>query len=227
MRVERFPDGSASLLFRALGAGRGDVSVAGPRTRALFKNAPPSELAIAVQFKPGSALPVFGIPVNELTDRIVRLEAVWGDAAQPLLDAMLETSDTKTILRALEAALLARSRRTGESTSATLARRAARLIADRVQSTPMNDLAAELGVTARHLRRAFVETVGVGPKEFARMMRLQRVLRVADTPNRSWSALAVEAGYYDQAHLIGEFRALVGTTPAAFSKREPAPSLRW
>jgi AraC-like DNA-binding protein len=57
--------------------------------------------------------------------------------------------------------------------------------------------------------------VGVSPKQFARIVRFQRALRVAKH-GASWSTVATEAGYYDQAHLIAEFRELAGTTPAAF-----------
>src|SRR5262249_20546348 len=71
MRVERFPDGPASLLLRNLGNGRGDLSIVGPRTRALFKVAPPADLIILIQFKPGGALPFFGVPLSAFTDRFV------------------------------------------------------------------------------------------------------------------------------------------------------------
>ncbi len=82
----------------------------------------------------------------------------------------------------------------------------------------MESVASHLGVTARHLRRAFTESVGIGPKEFARTVRLQRAVRRAAT-SKDWARIAVDAGYYDQAHLIADFRQLVGLTPGAFLKR--------
>jgi len=75
-----------------------------------------------------------------------------------------------------------------------------------------------LGVTARHLRRAFTENVGIGPKDFARTVRPQRAVRKAATSN-DWGRIAADAGDYDQAHLIADFRELVGLTPGAFLKR--------
>lgn len=79
-------------------------------------------------------------------------------------------------------------------------------------------MAERLGVTARHLRRAFTESVGIGPKEFARTVRLQRAVRTAATSN-DWARIAADAGYYDQAHLIADFREFLGLTPSAFLKR--------
>src|SRR5262245_21532324 len=77
-RVEQLPDGSTMLLFRATEAGRGallrgDVSVAGPRTRARFKSVKPGPLSIGLTFKPGAAYPFFGVPVHALVDRNVLL----------------------------------------------------------------------------------------------------------------------------------------------------------
>ncbi|MCA9516791.1 MAG: AraC family transcriptional regulator, partial [Myxococcales bacterium] len=70
----------------------------------------------------------------------------------------------------------------------------------------------------RHLRRAFSDCVGVGPRDFARATRLQRALRLAANAP-SWGEVAAAAGYYDQAHLNGEFRDLLGLTPSAFAAR--------
>src|SRR5258708_8290071 len=84
---------------------------------------------------------------------------------------------------------------------------------------PYTTLFRSLGVTARHLRRAFTESVGIGPKEFARTVRLQRAVQTAAATSNDWGQIAADAGYYDQAHLISDFRELVGLTPGAFVKR--------
>ena len=79
-------------------------------------------------------------------------------------------------------------------------------------------MAKRLGVTTRHLRRAFIEGVGVGPKDFARTDRLQRAIRYAETSS-DWGRIAADTGYYDQSHLIADFRQLLGLTPNAFLRR--------
>ena len=73
------------------------------------------------------------------------------------------------------------------------------------------------------LRRAFTANVGIGPKDFVRTLRLQRAVRMAKT-SADWVRIATDAGYYDQAHLIADFRELVGLTPGAFLKRARHPS---
>lgn len=215
--VERLPDGRTTLVFRVLEEGRrGDVSVAGPRTRALFKNTAGVARAVILQFKPGWSAPLLGVAANALTDRIVLLEDLWGRSGGDLYLELLAAPSLPDVIDRLARALALRTRQTFEPASGRLARRAVRLLEGgmvRVES-----VAERLGVTARHLRRAFTASIGIGPKEFARTVRLQRAVRRAAT-SKDWARIAADAGYYDQAHLIADFRQLVGLTPGAFLKR--------
>jgi AraC-like DNA-binding protein len=104
-----------------------------------------------------------------------------------------------------------------EPAAARLACRATRLVATQADlglPVRMTAVAAELGVSLRHLRRAFAEAVGLAPKQYARVARLHRALGAEG----DWSQRARLAGYYDQAHLVGEFRALLGATPEAYAR---------
>jgi AraC-like DNA-binding protein len=217
LEVEHLPDGRTTLIFRVLDEGRkGDVTVAGPRTRALFKNATGVTRAVMLQFKPGWSAPLLGVAANTLTDRIVPLEDLWGRSGSDLCRELLAAPSLPAVIDRLAHALALRTRQPFEPASARLARQAIRLLEGgevRVES-----VASQLGVTARHLRRAFTESIGIGPKEFARTVRLQRAVQRAAT-SKDWARIAADAGYYDQAHLIGDFRQLVGLTPGAFLKR--------
>jgi AraC-like DNA-binding protein len=75
-------------------------------------------------------------------------------------------------------------------------------------------VAAAAGVSRQHLARAFAYHVGVSPKTFARVMRFRRALELAGGHN--WDDLAAELGYFDQSHLIADFREFAGTTPVPF-----------
>lgn len=83
--------------------------------------------------------------------------------------------------------------------------------------SPVAQVIARLGISLKTLERRFSTQVGIAPKRFARVHRLQRVLRAArrsGTPE--WCALAVEHGYTDQAHLIHDFRDLADITPSEY-----------
>lgn len=213
-RVEQLPDGRTNLHYRVMEGGRtADVTLAGPRTRALFKDPTGVAQVVSLRFKPGWAAPLFGVPASALTDRYVALEDIWGRSGADLCHELLAARSVPDVLGRLSRAIAVHSDRNDEPASASLARRAVRLLEE--GEARVEHVAARLGVTARHLRRAFTESVGIGPKEFARTVRLQRAVRLAAT-SKDWAYIAACAGYYDQAHLIADFRDLVGLTPGAF-----------
>ncbi|HEY0191532.1 MAG TPA: helix-turn-helix transcriptional regulator, partial [Kofleriaceae bacterium] len=206
--VEWLPDGRTHLVIRELENGRGDACVVGPRTRAIFKRATGVRRAMRLRFKAGWSAPLFGVPAHELVDRFVSIDELWGRGLTAELLAARDASE-----------VLARDivdRDAFESASARLARRAARLLEH--DAIRVDRVAEQLGVTARHLRRVFAEHIGIGPKDYARTVRLQRAVRGA-IASSDWTRIARDAGYYDQAHLIGEFRELLGFTPGAYAAR--------
>jgi AraC-like DNA-binding protein len=215
-RLDRLPDGRTLFVFRKVTQDRGDVCVAGPRTHAYTKDASGIERAVVIQFKPGWASAVLGVGASPLTDHIVALEDIWGSAARTLLAELLSAENVDAVIACVTEAFAARLPQVSESASARLARRAVQLLER--DETRVERVATRLGVTARHLRRAFTDSVGIGPKEFARTVRLQRAVRHTAT-SHDLGRIAADAGYYDQAHLAGDFRDLMGVTPSAYIKR--------
>jgi AraC-like DNA-binding protein len=222
MHIESMPDGCSKLLLRIVDGAHSDLTVAGPRTRALFKRAPAVESVIVVRFKPGGARRCFGLPLYALRDRFVPLDELWGSQGARLHSALLAAPSTETRLQLIERALCDRAARWNEAPADRLARSALELLARTEGERSVEQIARRIGVSARHLRRAFRESVGVAPKEFARMLRLQRALRA--TGCDSWTERALHAGYYDQSHLIAEFQDLIGMTPSAFTRRSAVDS---
>jgi AraC-like DNA-binding protein len=87
--------------------------------------------------------------------------------------------------------------------------------AKRLRHSPLfriRPLAAELGISERHLSRRFHAIFGISPKEFARMARLERVL-AARTAGLAWASLSYACGFADQAHMINDTRSILGASP--------------
>lgn len=82
----------------------------------------------------------------------------------------------------------------------------------------LDDVARTVGVSERHLRRAFRATVGLTPKTYARIARFQRALSMSRAHAGSWADIARVAGYFDQSHLSAEFRELALVAPASLAK---------
>ncbi|MFW6074243.1 MAG: helix-turn-helix domain-containing protein [Chloroflexota bacterium] len=78
-------------------------------------------------------------------------------------------------------------------------------------------LAEEIGWSHKHFIARFREQVGMSPKKVARILRFKRVVQhLGEIEQPDWALIAREAGYYDQAHLVRDFRQFTGSTPAAF-----------
>lgn len=93
---------------------------------------------------------------------------------------------------------------------------AVRAIRSSFGTAPLDRLAKLLGITPRTLQRLFATEVGVSPKLLARITRFQRVFTAWNTDPHSLAAVATECGYFDQSHLIRDFRDFAGEAPAAF-----------
>lgn len=157
---------------------------------------------------------VLGVPASEIAGRIVALGDLWGDVAtQRLLGRLASAHDAVAAAAILENAIAERIAMAGRpDPHAQLAFHAAA----RLASANVSTVAGDLGVSERHLRRVFREATGVSPKAFAKLTRFHRALDAAHAKgDTSWADIAAAAGYYDQAHLIAEFRAIAGTTPRA------------
>jgi AraC-like DNA-binding protein len=97
--------------------------------------------------------------------------------------------------------------------------RAVRLVRDD-PAARVGELAAAVGLSDRQLRRRFSIVVGLRPKAYGRVVRLHAALRLARSVTRpSWADIAQQCGFYDQPHLIAEFRAATGVSPAALHGR--------
>ena len=189
-----------------------DVHVLGPRERVVRKRVRGGQRSAMARLPLGAAESVLGAAAASLVGRIVPLEDLWGAAtARQLADRLAGTRDATEAAMLLERAIVLRPLR---HESARL-----RLVLDatgRLAEANVGVVAADLGVSERHLRRAFHETVGIGPKAYVKLARFHRALDAARTERHvGWAGIAAAAGYYDQAHLIAEFRAISGVTPRA------------
>jgi AraC-like DNA-binding protein len=84
----------------------------------------------------------------------------------------------------------------------------------------LSAVTSSLGLLPKRFVRRFSAQVGLTPKLFARVRRLQRVLAAIELDRPvDWAAVAAEHGFYDQAHLVNDFRELTGITPTAWKPR--------
>jgi AraC-like DNA-binding protein len=179
-----------------------------------------------VKFRPGGFRPFFGRPVAELTDRSLPVGEVFGPDAEDLCSTVLATEVDRAQIDLVERFL--RERLPEPDRSVELAGDAVRTVLEDTSIKTVEDLVERVGRSARTLQRLFREYVGVTPKWVIRRHRLQQAAeRAAQGRRVDWARLSVDLGYFDQSHLIKEFRRQIGASPteyAAACERARAPS---
>lgn len=82
-------------------------------------------------------------------------------------------------------------------------------------------ISSQVGLSRQHLAKKFAQQVGIGPKLLARVVRFRRALRyIRRSTTVDWSAAALALGYYDQAHMISDFKQFSGLTPAQYRQSQ-------
>lgn len=185
------------------------VVLAGPCTRPVRVRALGRTGLVIVPFRPWGAAAFFPGAAGA-SERFVELEALVSPAEVRRVHAqVLEAADERGRRAAVERFLLARLGRVASDACVVAA-------VERIERAegrePIADVARHLGIGRRHLARRFAETLGLGPKAFARIVRFQGALRRARA-GEPWATVAARAGYSDQAHLVKECQALSGCTP--------------
>lgn len=161
---------------------------------------------------------LIGCPMHELANRAFEIEEVLGALGRRIVARLREAETWEERFDLLDEFLVARLA-TARPPAAGIAWACRELEATGGRAS-IRALAASIGCSQKYLVARFREHVGLPPKTYARVLRFQRALRGLQSASTfRWSDLAQAAGYYDQAHLIRDFRAFAGTTPTDYLRR--------
>lgn len=199
------PDGCMDVLW----SDSAGLQAVGPNTTAFVSPVAPGGSVLGVRFHPGAARPLFGVPAPSLLDGRVPARALFGDAAARLEEELQDTPDMRGRARLLVDFL---SQLAGRAEAPEPLVRAA---ADRLDRVGVAEVARDLAVSERHLRRLVTAEVGYGPKRLSRVLRLRRALERVRA-GAELAEVAFVSGYADQAHFTNECRALAGIAPGRF-----------
>ena len=199
MRV--VPDGSADIIWREDGRS-GTTFTAGPDTEAQLAPLTEGSRMVGIRFAPGAADAVLGVPLDVLRDLRVPLDELWGRFAEEVAERLAVADRPEQTL-----ATVVRERITAppDPIVSAIARRIEFASGPGVASS----VAADIGVSERHLHRRCRIAFGYGPKTLHQVLRFQRALRLARAGGRLADVAAV-VGYADQAHMARDVRRLAG-----------------
>jgi AraC-like DNA-binding protein len=168
---------------------------------------------MGVHFKPGGNAPFFALPAGELHNQRISLDEVWQGRAAELRDRLLESPTVESRFGVLEQFLLMVMKPLDRYTAIAMALQKF----EREPTTRVSEVTDKIGFSTRHFNQLFRDRVGLTPKLFCRVRRLQQVLDLVSGKDRvDWADIAIACGYFDQAHFIHDFRMFANCTPAEY-----------
>ncbi|CAM5705346.1 helix-turn-helix domain-containing protein [Mycolicibacterium aubagnense] len=205
--------------FSSDGASRVPVEPAfltGPGTLSYVTRIDPGEAVLTIHFRPGGALPFFGIPLADLENACVNLVDLWGAGAALLRERLIATPSWPRRIEIVEDFLLTRLRPIHHSLVPVLH------AAERRPSLRVSEAAELTGFSAKRLIATFRNEIGLTPKAYLRVRRLQAALRLLDADAGAGADIAAALGYFDQPHFVREFRGFTSITPTQYAQRRGA-----
>jgi len=171
--------------------------------------------AFGVKFRPGGFYPFLKAPVSSLRERPLPLHCLFGPDALEFEAGLLSLDEDEAMVEGVEAFLRERAPERDERVD--WVNRVIDAIAEDPGGVNVESLAAAFAVSPRTLQRVFQTYVGAGPKWVIMRFRLQEAVAQLDNGHRDWTRLAADLGYFDQAHFVRDFKALVGKTPTEYA----------
>lgn len=169
----------------------------------------------STRFNPAGLKPFIDFDVDDFTGRALTVAELWGDDGIALEQAMIACADNEARKATVEAFLLKKLE------SVTFDNRDVEYCVDALLQSEgtvsIDKLADELEIGQRQLERKFVAAVGLSPKFLARIIRFQNTLQLIEKKEFvSFTNVAYDGGFYDQAHFIRDFKEFTGLNPKQY-----------
>lgn len=193
--------------------------IAGTLSRPWLVRAGPQVRTLGIRFRPGALAALFGTSLAGTCDREIVLGSVVGLKARRLPAAVRRERTTLGMMRTAEDELLRIAAPRLDRRPVTQG--AVQLVLRSRGRQRIDAVADTLGWPRRRLERAFGRELGISPKLYARIVRLNAALAALQGTERVRAIdVALDAGYFDQAHLLHDFRLLAARTPAVDRKAD-------
>lgn len=212
VRNRVLPDACIDIVFA------GSLKVVGAMRRAAVLMVSQEQAAAGIRFKPGGAAAFLRLPLHEVTDEQLPLDALWGCEGEMLSERLMTVFSTSDRIGLLEATLLHRLASITQYNPTV--QYALHIIRRSQGNVSVTTLRTTLALSERQLERSLQQATGLAPRELTRITRFQQAVHLLRRPGISLTETAHQAGYYDQAHFIRDFKALAGVTPGGYRQEQ-------
>lgn len=195
------------------------VWASGVRTGAISIPSGQQSSMFVIAFKKGMAYPFFPVPMNEMSDRVVDADLLWGRDFGHLREHLHEIRDVDQKFAAVERFLLKNFQRHFKLNPAV--DYALREILGSPDQLNLGRVSNKIGYSQKHFISMFKQQVGITPKAYLKIIRFQKAIgEIEQRREVDWTALAQDSGFYDQAHFIHDFKFFSGFTPEEYLRRK-------
>ncbi|HYG20038.1 MAG TPA: helix-turn-helix domain-containing protein [Ohtaekwangia sp.] len=199
-------------------------AIRGPRTHRKYRIAINEDfICFSIRFRPAGIFSLFGIPLEDFTDQSIDTSLVIPELSRSLTDGLLLCGSLDHCVSVAERILLKQLPRHNNASPHVSA------LADYIEASHAKTRIAELydriPLSGRHLERRFIKEVGISPKTYLNMLRFENVMQAKKNfPHEKWSSIAYDLHYFDQMHLVKDFKKFLGIRPSEFHPSEFALS---
>lgn len=196
--------------------------VSGVRTRSITIPSGAGSRMLVVAFKKGKAHPFYPLPMSEIKDQVLSADLIFGREILELREQLLAAVSIHQMFPLVEKFLLQKAHETiPTEINMNCIEYALLEIVNRPNILSFQHLRDQIGYSQKHFINLFKKQVGVAPKQYLKIMRFQKaILEIENDASIRWSKIALESGFYDQAHFINEFKSFSGFTPNEYMKRK-------
>ena len=234
--VKILPDGTTSIIF-SIGSPIGisdangdpkklsDNLIVGTHKKYYVINAKIGTHIVGIKFKQGGAYNFFKIPMMQFSNKIVNLTDVLNGETEKLRAKLISAKDDEAIRRVLDYYFLLKVDMLEEAYNVVDS--AIKEVSAKVNPTLIKSFCETANISNKHLISLFNNKVGLSPKLIHRLNKFINVIELLQKKrNVNWPEVAYECQYYDQAHLINEFKSFSGLSPKKYFENENASGLR-
>jgi AraC-like DNA-binding protein len=194
----------------------GHAVLSGARSDCFVIDTSQEERVVGIQFRAGGAFPFFRMPASEAEGGSMALDDLWPGRVSEIREQLLAAPDVDAMFAILERSLLEQLARPPELHPAVAY--AIRRFCHGSEGGSVAAVTERVGLSPRRFIELFHRQVGLTPKTFSRVRRFQQALRSFHGRREiDWAQVALENGYYDQAHFIHDFQSFSGFTPNVYS----------
>lgn len=160
---------------------------------------------------------LLGIPASELINEVIDLRFLFGQSGEEVTNRLLERVKPEERIKIIESFLISISDRIRYDVQ-PLVLSSIDFIINQGGLTSVEQLARYTGTTRKNIDRKFMESIGIPPKRFSNIIKLNVYLKgIRDRQNDKLTDLAYEVGYYDYSHVFKDFKKITGVTPPEYA----------